>query len=785
MKLPLSWLLEHAPLTAGVDDIAEALVRLGHEVEGVETPRAAVRGVKVGHILSKDKHPDADKLSLLKVDVGDKEPLAIVCGASNMEAGDKVPVATVGTSLPNGLVIKKGKIRGQESFGMCCSATELGLPDESAGLLILPGDAPVGAEMGELLALEEAVFDVSITPNRGDCMSVLGLARDLAADAGIDLQPVQQPAVAEVAGIAMPKVTVSAGENCPQYLARRIEGIKVQASPDWMQQRLMMAGMRPVNGVVDVLNFIMLDMGQPMHAFDADTLRGDITVRDALGGEDFAALDGRKLKLAAGDLVIADSQSVIALGGIMGSQDSGVTESTVNIMLESAYFKPARISLSRRMHGMVSEASMRFERGVDPAQVALAMDRATAMIVELFDGTTGAVVQAGDEAKLPTSRQLRIERKRIESRLGITIPESTDDVLARMGFGMQREGAAIIVDVPSHRHDVSIPEDMSEEYARIIGFDAIPEIMPSLAATQPSKPDNRLRIAVQGGATQVINYAFISKEEQRLFTADVEGDVCLANPISESMAVMRRSLFPSLLNVAKYNLNRQQAGVFLVEQGRTYTGSAKGHLESDRMCWLMTGALGQDEWFAKSRLADFFDLKGAVESWLARLGLTARFIANDDVQGLQAGQTATILVGRSAVGLIGKVDASIAESFDLDGTVLVADIDLAALPAAKQPKFSPLPEYPSIERDLVFLFGSDATAEDILKAVRKAGGQLVTEARIFDRYDGKGVLEGKVSLGVRYSMQAVDRTLTQDDADKAMQAIIAAMQKQFAAELRG
>ncbi|MDT8376493.1 MAG: phenylalanine--tRNA ligase subunit beta [Mariprofundaceae bacterium] len=791
MKLPLSWLKHHVALTDDVATIATHLVRLGHEVEGVEEPRAAVKGVRVGHIVEKIPHPDADKLSLLKVDIGEAEPLAIVCGASNMNEGDRVPVATIGTVLPNGLTIRQGNIRGETSFGMCCSEVELGLADESAGLLILPGDAPIGVEVGEFLQLEEAVFDLSITPNRGDCMSVRGLARDLAADSGLALADVSIDPVPADASVSVPHIVVESGDDCPLYLGRRIEGVRVSDSPAWVQARLIAAGQRPVNGVVDVLNMIMLDLGQPMHAFDADRLSGRVSIRTSGEGEPFEALDGRKLALPADDLVVADESSVVALAGIMGSGPSGVTEATVNIMLESAFFRPARVSETRRHHAMVSEASMRFERGVDPAMVAEAMEQATTLILELFGGRAGAVSVNGSADAINTKEPLSFDFDRIEKRLGIKVPEATDAVLSRMGFGVSRSQGRMTVSIPSHRHDVSIPEDISEEYARIIGFDAVPEVLPTLAVTKPARADRSIADAVGSGFVQAISYAFISAHEQRMFTPDDGSDIVLANPISEAMAVMRRSGWPGLLGIARHNMNRQQPGAMLVEQGRTYEkGGQQGHensshRETNIIAWLMCGEVQMDTWHGKSRNADFFDMKGALESWLAFRGLSARFMANDDLQGLQAGQSAELLIGKAVVGSVGKVDAAIADHYDIDLPLFVAGINLDALPAGKIPRFQPLPEFPGVERDLVFLFDKSDRVDAILQAVQRAGGNLLTDAHIFDRYVGQGVPEGKVSLGIRFTLQDAKRTLTQEDSDGISASIVAAMEKQFSAPLRG
>ena len=416
MKIPFSWLKEHVQLTKAPKDIADDLVRLGHEVESIALPQAGVLGVRIGQILDMKPHPDADKLKLLKLDLGEAEPLAIVCGASNMKQGDKVPVATVGTNLPNGLTIKQGKIRGEVSFGMCCSVAELGLAEDADGLLILPTDAPVGMEVGAYLELEEAVLDLDITPNRGDCMSARGLARDLAADGNLPLiAPDEEPADVSDS-VAVPSVQVTASNDCPLYMARRIEGVAVSDAPDWIKARLLAAGQRSINGVVDIINYTMLDLGQPMHAFDADKLTGGLHVRATVEGESFLALDGREITLHAGNIVIADDKAVVALAGIMGSEHTGVTETTTNIVLESAAFRAALISTTRRTHGLVSESSMRFERGVDPEMIAVAMNQATLLILELFGGSASEVITIGDADTLVKHKVVNTSIARIESR---------------------------------------------------------------------------------------------------------------------------------------------------------------------------------------------------------------------------------------------------------------------------------------------------------------------------------------------------------------------------------
>ena len=786
MRLPYAWLREFVAIDAPMADIADHLVRLGHEVEGVETPRADFAKVRIGRILTMEGHPNADRLHLLTVDIGEEAPLNIVCGARNMGVGDKVAVATVGATLPGGMVIKKGKIRGEASVGMCCSEKELGLADDADGLLILPEDAPIGQSMGDYLQLEEAIFDLSITPNRGDCMSVYGLARELAADRGLDLAPLPQAVVTPTAAVAAPVVERSADGACPCYVARRIIGVRVADAPAWLQARLRAAGLRPVNGVVDVLNYLMLETGQPMHAFDAAKISGSVAVRQASAGETIAALDVHDYPLAEEDLVIADGNGVLALAGIIGSEASGVTAETTELLLESAYFQPAGISRSRRRLGIVSEASMRFERGVDPLLVQAVMERATAMILDLFGGEASAQVVSGSVDRVARRAPITIPLAAIRARLGVEIDAAQDAVLRRMGFAIERGAEQLKVTAPAFRHDVTIAEDLSEEYARIIGYDAIPFAMPQQEASALPARDHAVRQAVNGGFVQVVNYAFISAEEQRLFVADDGADVVLANPISSAMAVMRRSLLPGLLGSAQHNLNRQQAGVALVEQGRGYVRSDDGdYQETALMGWLLAGEIAQAEWYAPARMAQFRDIKGAVEQWLLRRGVSARFVADDAIEGLQPGQSARLLVGKSAVGVIGRVRLAVAARFQVDTPLFVAEIATDLLPSrGKAVRFAPLPEFPAITRDVVLLFSAKVTAAEVVQAATRAGGKLLEQCRIFDRFAGEGVADGHVSLGIRCVLRDAKRTLTQEDADRVMASVVAALQKRFGAVQR-
>ncbi len=784
MRIPLSWLKELVPLEISVQEVTERLIRLGHEVESVETPRADIAGVVVGRILSMKPHPNADRLKLLQVDIGKDEPLSIVCGASNMTVGDKVPVATIGTRLPGGMVIRKGKIRGEVSYGMCCSAAELGLAEDADGLLILPADAPVGAEVGSYLDLEEAIIDLSITPNRGDCMSVRGIARELAADLGLPLARVGDVSLTVDAAVPKPRVKVEHAGHVPCYMARRIEGLRVGDAPEWMKRGLIQAGMRSVNGVVDVLNYVMLYLGQPMHAFDAGRLEGHLTVRRATRGEVLDALDGHRYELNPGDLVVADDRAVVALAGIIGSEASGVKEDTTDVVLESAFFHPSCISTSRRQHGLVSESSMRFERGVDPSMVGPALEQATKILVDLFGGRAGPVLCLGDLAGLAAGRTIRCRRSELEDRLGRPIPREADRVLERMEFRVQVQDDLMQVHAPGFRHDIAIPEDLAEEYARILGYDAIPVRMPDLLARKMQQKENYLDLAVSAGAVQAITYAFISEDEQRHFVRDDGRDLKLVNPIAEDMRLMRRSLWPGLLRVARHNMNRQQSGVFLTELGRIYEAGDKAHREHRVLAWLMCGEVQRDEWHTSARMADFFDLKGALEDWLAAVGLKGRFLADDEIPGLQPGQSARIMIGKQLVGALGRIDRSIATDYGLEAAVFAAWVDLDLLPQPKRPRFEPLPEFPSVQRDIVMLFDRSIPADALLQTAARAAGALLADVYIFDVYTGKGIPGDKRSLGFRLTLQDASRTLTQEQADEVVRKVVEALSSRHGGELR-
>ena len=776
MRVPLGWLGEHVKVLPETQAVVAALVRLGHEVEGVANPRAGLERVVVGQILRVEPHPNADRLHLLQVSTGPGEPLAIVCGAPNVREGAKVAVALPGAELPGGLRIGKARIRGVESFGMCCSPAELGIGEDTGGIWLLPDDAPVGEPLADWLGLDEAVLELSITPNRGDCMSVRGIARELAADFGLALRPLPE---AHLPSDLEPLPVQIADEGCAFYAALRMDGVPAGArSPLWLQMRLREAGMRPVHGVVDVLNYLMLDLGQPMHAFDAARLALPLSVRAAREGEALDGLDGRRYRLAAGDLVVADETGVQALAGVLGAGASAVGDATTSIVIESAWFAPERVSLARQRLGIVSEAGLRFERGVDPLLVRHALARAAQAIADILGGRPVAYGEAGDLVRLEQPRTVHALWHRITDRLGFVPPERTDETLERMGFRVRRHGDALTVDVPPFRRDVQGWWDLAEEYGRIAGLEDVPG-EPLLLPPQPAAPDRGdvLGPAVETGAREVVLLAFSSPARERLFTRDDGRDLALANPLSERASILRRSLLPQLVAAAAENLRRGARSVRLVERARVYRLEDGRAVEEPRLGWCHAGLAHDDEWFAKARPVDFFDLKGALEHFFARLGVDAHFVPDDDIRGFEPGQSARIVADGRTIGAIGRVGGEAAQALELEAPAFAAEILLDRLPEARAFRFEPAPAHPAIVRDLVVLAPREVQAAALVEAARRGAGGICESARVFDRYAGEGVPEGQVSLGIRLVLRAPDRTLTQEEADEAVARALAELEE--------
>ncbi len=799
MRVPLRWLAEWIPLP----DEAELLARLtrgGLEVEEVLRVGPDLAGVRVGHVLVRETHPNADRLSLCRVDLGDEEPVEIVCGAPNVAAGQKVAVVSPGAKLPDGRKLEKAKIRGVTSHGMICSASELGLEGDAAGILVLDASAPIGAPLDTVLAVGDRVVDIALTPNRGDCASLLGVAREVRAHFGgaLTIPPIEAPEVATEPAPDV-RVEISDSSGCPHYVARVVRGVRVGPSPAWLQQRLEAAGMRPVDVVVDVTNLVMLEFGQPLHAFDAGTLRGGVVrVRPAARGEKITTLDGETRTLDPEDLVIADAERAIAVAGVMGGAETQVTTRTRDVLLESAHFHPTRIRRTARRLGLQSEASYRFERQIDPAGVRRAADRAARLLAELADGgvAPGAVEATGAASKdVP---RIELEPTRVNRLLGTAL--SCDDVvalLARVDVSVEDPGASRLrCQVPSWRNDLRRREDLIEEIARIHGFDAIPATLPrqSLAPVVVSRSRAVATAArdalAAAGLLECMTLPFARPADlDRLGLAADDARrqlVRLQNPLTEEEVALHSTLVPSLLGVVHRNRAHQVERVRVFEIGRTFHPSADGQLPSERLALAAAITRGGERLWDAAAAPVFFEGKGAAEQVLEALGAAARFSPGGGEPFWHPGSSARIDVDGRLVGGVGELHPDVAARFEIDAPCVLLTLDLDAL-AAAPPAAHRLVEpsrQPQVRRDLAVLLPREEAAGRVLDAIRSTAGPHLVDAGVFDRYEGPGVPEGRVSVAFRLVFQRPDRTLTDAEVTRASDRVVAMLADRFRGELR-
>ncbi|OOR91890.1 phenylalanine--tRNA ligase subunit beta [Moraxella caviae] len=792
MKISENWLRQWANPAVSSAELGEQLTMAGLELDGMQSVAPAFSGVLTGEVLSCEQHPDADKLRVTTVSIGQGEPLQIVCGAPNVRTGLKVAVATIGAVLPENFKIKKGKLRGVESHGMLCGASELGLVDEIDGLLELPDDAPVGVDVREYLNLDAQIFDVAITPNRGDCLSVLGLAREIAA---INHLPLNRPAITapEITSARTQAVSVQAVQACPRYLAQPITDINRSiATPKWMSDALVASGVRTHNFLVDVTNFVLLELGQPLHAFDADKISGQIVVRLANQGEKFTLLNDQEVVLAGDELVIADDEGVLALAGIMGGARSAVSDDTVNIVLESAYFDPLAIAGRARRFGLHTDASQRFERGVDFELAQLAIDRAVSLIVEIAGGKAGAITAAVNADELPKRAAISLPLERIERLLGVAVP--ADDVVAglnRLEITTTLENDVLTAVPPSHRFDLSIAEDIIEEVARSYGYSNIAPVLPNFAVDMRYDDTADLthtlkQTLANAGYFEAVSFSFSDAKIETLFDDVALGAVLpLANPISSELAVMRRTLLSSLLPVVAHNLNRQQSQVRLFETGLSFVGENVANLtQTPSLAIVATGAVGDEVHGA--RAMDFYDLKGDVEALLpANLAASDVVFERTDVAFLHPGQSAYLSVRGERLGWFGQLHPSIAKALDLK-TVWVAQFALEPLLALhRAPKSVSAPsKFPSVRRDLAFLVDESLTWQAVADAVRAAAGRFLVDVRLFDVYQGERLPAGKKSLAFAMTFQDQNATLEDDAIKAAMDKVARHLSEKFDAQLR-
>ncbi len=791
MLVPLRWLSTYVDFPWTPKELADRLTMSGSKVESIRTFPGHLAGVVTGRVVRLHPHPAADRLSVCAIDVGDRQ-ITVLTGAPNAAEGTIVPVALPGAVLPGqAQPVQAVAIRGIVSEGMACSEKELGLGDDASGLWVLPPDTPVGRPLAELVQLERHVLELEIYPNRPDCLSVLGVAREVAALAGSPLRPpadtVQEsgPPVASLASLEVREPTL-----CPRYVARVIEGVRVGPSPLWLQHRLRAAGMRPINNVVDVTNYVMLETGQPLHAFDYDKLAGHrIVVRRARKGEQLVTLDGVERNLDEETLVIADAERPLVVAGIMGGVEAEVDENTRNILLESAYFDPVSIRRTARRLGMGTESSYRFERGTDPGAPARVADRAAQLIVELAGGRVARGRLEVRNRDAFRAVEITLRARRLNNLLGTQIsPAEIKRLLRHLGFEVELEGDGVLsVRVPTFRRDVEREADLVEEVARLHGYDRIPATLPSGASrpggrVPPLELTSRVRQSLLGlGLSEAVTYTFVGPKVWDALRLPAESPlrhcVPIRNPLSEEQSLLRTTLVPGLLEVARRNAARRNRAVHLFEVGTTFWPARLPitELPEERhtLGLFMMGTWPEPTWDRRPRAADFFDLKGVVEELLAALGLDATVRSEADRPYLHPGRAAQLYARDQALGYLGEVHPDVAESFDLPERAYVAEIDLdRLLPLVQHEiRYQPISRHPVVERDLALIVPREVPAATVEATLAQAGGNLLRSIRLFDVYQGEPVPDGFRSLAYSLRFQAPDRTLTDEEVNALVQAM--------------
>ncbi|HAS8346632.1 TPA: phenylalanine--tRNA ligase subunit beta [Vibrio vulnificus] len=794
MKFSESWLREWVNPAVTTDELTHQITMAGLEVDDVLPVAGTFNGVKVGHVVECGQHPDADKLRVTKVDVGEEELLDIVCGAANCRQGLKVAVATVGAVLPGDFKIKKAKLRGQPSHGMLCSFTELGIDVESDGIMELAIDAPIGMDFRDFLALNDVTVDVDLTSNRADCFSIRGMAREVGV---LNRADVTEPSVAPVAPSIDDTVAieVKAPAACPRYLGRVVKSVNVHAkTPLWMQEKLRRCGIRSIDPVVDITNFVLLEQGQPMHAFDLAKIDGGIVVRLAEQGEKITLLDGSEAELNADTLVVADHNKALAIAGIFGGEESGVTSETKDVLLECAFFAPDHIRGRARSYGLHTDSSMRFERGVDYALQVSAMERATALLVEICGGEVAPVVAVESEAELPKPNKVALRRTKLDNLLGHHIADSdVVEILERLGMTVETTAEGWVAVAPTWRFDIAIEQDLVEEVGRIYGYDNIPNQNPAAALKmhdhqEANIPLKRVRdLLVDRGYHEAITYSFVEPEQQKLVVPGVDA-LILPNPISAEMSAMRLGLIQGLLNTVVHNQKRQQPRVRLFEYGLRFIPcdtAENGMRQEPMLAGVIAGTRSEEHWNIDTNTVDFFDLKGDVE---AILELSANDKAYSFVAAkhpaLHPGQSAAIVVDGKEIGVIGTVHPELERKFGLNGRTIVFEIEWSAINRKVIPEAVALSKFPANRRDIAVVVDEAVASGDIVNACLEVGGEFLKAAKLFDVYVGKGVEEGKKSLAIALTLQSNERTLEDADIAGAVDAIVAHVSEKFGASLR-
>jgi phenylalanyl-tRNA synthetase beta chain len=791
MKFTESWLRQWVNPKLDTNQLAEQLTMAGLEVDSVTKLADDFTGVVVGKIVECGKHPNADKLNICKVDIGSGDPYPIVCGGDNVRVGLNIALATVGAVLPGDFKIKKSKLRGEPSNGMICSSKELGIDDPNAtpkGIMELRDDAPLGQDLREYLQLDDCIIDIELTPNRGDCASVKGVAREVGV---LNQLPVKFVEIKPQSAVSKEtfSVKVENSKACPRYAGRVISGINTAAqTPAWMVLRLEQCGIRCIHPVVDVCNYVMLELGQPMHGFDIEKLNGEVVVRAAHKGEKLKLLDEQEVMLQPTDLVVADKKAAQAVAGVMGGFDSGVTESTRHIFLESAFFDPVAISLTARRLGVVSDSSYRFERGVDYELQVPALERATSLLLEIVGGQPGPIVQVSDDKTLPETPKILLRRGRIAQVLGIEVKDAVvTQVLELLGMGVETQGMGWSVTVPSHRSDISLEVDLIEEVARIYGYNHIPTrnlTAPLIISTKQKSTEARIAdLLVDRGYREVITYSFVDDKQQQLITPDLQA-VLVQNPIASDMSAMRTGMWPGLLATMLYNQNRQVQHQKLFEQGLCFWQQGKEIQQEPYLGLLAVGDYANEQWGERARPVDFFDAKGDMEMLTELMGVEALRFEPGTHQALHPGKSADLYKGKTLVGYLGMLHPRLTKQLGLRQAPVLAQIKLDTLRSAKNIQFEKISKFPSVRRDLALLVNETISVREILQLIESKSDKLLNKAQIFDLYQGEGIEKGKKSIALGLTFQDPSRTLVDADINSAIERIIKALKEDLKATLR-
>ena len=790
MKFSESWLREWVNPKITTENLVTQLTMAGLEVDAVEAAANKFTGVVVGEVISVKKHPDADKLNVCQVSNG-KENLQVVCAAPNIASGQKVPFALVGAKLAEGFEIKQVKLRGAESNGMLCSSAELGLAEKADGILELSADAKVGEDIRDYLLLDDSIIDVDLTPNRGDCLSVQGIAREVGV---LNKIVASSPKIKEVPSSINDvfPVELLSPKDCPRYLGRVIRNVNVNAvSPAWLQEKLRRSGIRSIDPAVDVTNYVMLELGQPLHAFDLDILDKGIQIRRAKETEKLVLLDGREVELNKETLVIADHKKALAIAGVMGGEHSAISKKTQNLFLESAFFNPLSIVGKARTYGMHTDASHRYERGVDYELPKQAIERATQLLLDIVGGEAGPVVAT--DSNLPETKKVKLRTSKVLSLLGVDIPAlEIEDILTRLGLEVvESDNKSWLFKVPSWRFDISIEVDLIEEIARIYGYDNLPISTATTGSHLNASTESKLslkqfrRRLTSLGYQEVISYSFVEPElEKELSIAESEA-IFLSNPISNEMSVMRRNLWPGLLLTLKHNQNRQQDRVRIFESGLVFSKTADEIQQDAMLAGLIWGNQSPEQWGVSARPSDFYDIKGDVESILTMTNESSSFkFEAAEHPALQIGQTACITRNQVAMGWLGALSPQLQKSLDIPGKVYLFELRIKDLTEASLTQVSTLSKYPSVRRDLALVVDRKLNFDELESLIRKQGGENLEKIVLFDVYEDKNIGPGKQSLALGLTFQNSSRTLNDDEINEIINRCIKALEEQFNAELR-